>query len=259
MDRLKKTTLQSGMLFQPNDSLSCESMKGTLCENCQVHGIAICASLDETMLRELDSITSDKKLDTNQELVQEGDIKKYVFTLRSGMLRLVSTLFDGRRQISGFIMPGEFIGLIAEDYYTQTIEAVIPSTLCVFPRHELDQMMELYPQMRERLFEMTRKSLSRSRENQLLLGRLTPIEKMANFLLMSSKRATESGLIDNPVNLVMNRSDIADHLGLTIETVSRCFSKLKTQGVIRLIDTHTVQLLDRATLQHLSGMRDKPA
>lgn len=254
---MKKTTSQSGMLFQPNTSLSCETMKGTLCENCQVHGIAICASLDEAMLRELDNITQDKKLDTNQILVQEGDIKKYVFTLRSGMLRLVSTLFDGRRQISGFIMPGEFIGLIAEDYYTQTIEAVIPSSLCVFPRSELEQMMGLYPQIRDRLLDMTRKSLSRSRENQLLLGRLTPIEKMANFLLMTSRRATESGLMDNPVNLVMSRSDIADHLGLTIETVSRCFSKLKTQGIIKLIDTHTVQLLDRGALQTLSGMRDK--
>lgn len=229
---------------------------GTVCEGCQVHELAICASLDEAMLHELSSITSDKLLAANDVLVEEGALKKYVYTLRTGMLRLVTVLPDGRRQVTGFLMPGDFLGLIDDEYYTQTVEAVTASSLCCFRRDMLDKVMAQYPVMRDKLLEMTRKSLARARKTQLLLGRLTPLEKVANFLLISSRRAGENGLSENPVHLLMNRSDIADHLGLTVETVSRSFSKLKAQGLIRLVESNLVYIIDKPTLCDVAGARD---
>lgn len=101
--------------------------------------------------------------------------------------------------------------------------------------------MDRFPKLKERLYQMTREALRTARDNQLVLGRLAPVEKLASFLLVLAARTEKRGGKTNLVHLSMNRTDIADYLGLTIETVSRSFTKLKTQGLIQLIDSNTVE------------------
>lgn len=232
------------------------NLKKAVCENCSVRDRAICASLDDKMFASLNHIRTDKTIKANQVLFEEGDNRKFVYTLREGMLRLVTSLSDGRRQILGFLAPGDFIGLIDERCYTQTAEAVVESRLCCFRKDALDEVMEKSPEMRHTLLCMTRRSLKEARENQFLLGRMTPLEKMASFLVICSRRAREAGLPDNPVHLAMNRTDIADYLGLTVETVSRSFSKLKAQGLIRLVETNLVYIAKMDALCFVTGSHD---
>lgn len=215
--------------------------------------MAICAALELDEIGALESAMSASKLDANQILVDEGSPRRRVFTLTSGMLRLSLSLADGRRQITGFLMPGDYLGLADDDVYSQTAEAVMPSALCSFSVGEMERLTERYSLLKDRLHMMTRRALRQARESQMVLGRLAPSEKVASFLLMMSVRAAEHGLPESPVHLPMTRADIADYLGLTIETVSRTFTKLKTQGLIRLPDPHAVEIVDKRLLGAVAG------
>ncbi|MBV2142690.1 helix-turn-helix domain-containing protein [Falsochrobactrum sp. TDYN1] len=216
--------------------------------------MAVCAALDDRDLGALEAIMSSKQLDANELLVEEGEPKRRVFSLTSGMLRIYTLLPDGRRQIAGFLVPGDYLGLADDDVYSQSAEAVVPSALCAFSAREMDELMESFPRLKERLYQMTRDALRTARDNQLVLGRLAPVEKLASFLLVLAARTEQHGGKADLVHLLMNRTDIADYLGLTIETVSRSFTKLKTQGLIQLLDANTVEILSRRSLTVVAGM-----
>nr|WP_210340028.1 helix-turn-helix domain-containing protein [Brucella melitensis] len=217
--------------------------------------MAVCSALDDGDLAALEAIMTSKKLDTNEMLVEEGEPKLRDYSLTSGMLRIYTSLPDGRRQIAGFLFPGDFLGLADDEVYSLSAEAVVPSALCAFSAKEMERLMERFPKLKERLYQMTRLALRTARDNQLVLGRLAPVEKLASFLLVLSARAEKRGeKPTNPVHLLMNRTDIADYLGLTIETVSRSFTKLKTQGLIQLRDANTVEILSRRSLAVVAGL-----
>ncbi|NIX78113.1 Crp/Fnr family transcriptional regulator [Microvirga terricola] len=224
------------------------------CLNCDVRRKAVCSALKDDEVGELERVMSFVKLEANQILLEEGEPRRRVYSLTSGMLRLSLALPDGRRQITGFLMPGDFLGLADDDTYSQTAEAVIPSGLCSFSVRDMDQLMERFPHLKDRLHLMTRAALRQARETQMILGRLAPSEKVASFLLIMSNRAAAHGLPESPVHLPMTRTDIADYLGLTIETVSRTFTKLKTQGLIHLPDPHSVEIADKARLATVAGI-----
>lgn len=223
------------------------------CADCDVRTMAVCSALADDEVGALERIMTATKLGTNEMLVQEGDPRRKVFTLTGGMLRLSVDLPDGRRQITGFLLPGDYLGLADDETYSATVEAVEPSTLCAFPVQQMEALMERYPKLKDKLFRLTRTALRHARENQMILGRLAPVEKLASFILMLSQRCADHRLSDNPVRLAMGRGDIADYLGLTVETVSRSFTKLRNQRLIDLPDAHTVKILDRRALEAVAG------
>ena len=223
------------------------------CLDCEVRKQAICAALDDSEVGALEAIMMATALEPNQTLVYEGDPRQRVFSLTTGMVRLSTLLPDGRRQITGFLMPGDYIGLADDETYSQTAEAVAASNLCSFPVPQMDALMERYPRLKDRLHVMTREALKRARDNQIVLGRLAPVEKVASFLLVMARRAAEIGRASEFVELPMTRTDIADYLGLTIETVSRSFTKLKNQNLIQLPDPHRVAIVDRHLLEAVAG------
>lgn len=188
----------------------------SVCADCDVRRMAVCAALSDDDLGALEAIMTSRKLQANEMLVEEGEPKKKVFSLTSGMLRIYTSLPDGRRQIAGFLFPGDYLGLADDAVYSQSAEAVVPSVLCAFYAKEMDELMERFPKLKERLYHMTREALRAARDNQLVLGRLAPVEKLASFLLVMAARAEKFGEKPNRVHLPMNRTDIADYLGLTI-------------------------------------------
>lgn len=216
--------------------------------------MAVCSALRDDEVGELERAMSFVAIEANDTLVEEGDPRKRVYSLTSGMMRLSMALPDGRRQITGFLMPGDFLGLADDDTYVQTAEAVVPSALCSFSVRDMERLTEQFPNLKDRLHQMTKAALRQARETQMILGRLAPSEKVSSFLLIMSSRAAAHGLPESPVHLPMTRTDIADHLGLTIETVSRTFTKLKTQGLIRLPDPHSVEILDKQRLAAVAGI-----
>lgn len=205
-------------------------------------------------LDRLERITSPIALLANQMLLCQGDARSKVYSMTSGMLRLFTDLPDGRRQIAGFLLPGDYLGLDDDDIHAHSAEAVVASQLCAFPFREMDVLISEFPTLKDRLHRMTRAALRQARDNQLVLGRLTPLEKLASFLLMFEARSNLPGSPGRPLHLVMSRTDIADYLGLTIETVSRSFTRLKLQGVIRLPEAHLVEILRKDALAELAGI-----
>jgi len=230
------------------------SATSKICFGCDVRKLAICAALDDIDLGALEGIMTSKSLATNAILVEEGDVKARVYSLTSGMLRISTLLADGRRQIVGFIMPGDYIGLADDEIYLHTIEAVTPSELCSFSTVEMEGLMDKFPRLKDRLQQMMKATLRAAHNNQLVLGRLAPVEKLASFLLVLAMRSEQRGGKLNIVHLPMSRTDIADYLGLTIETVSRSLTKLKTQGLIQMRDVSTIEILARRALIAVSGM-----
>ena len=196
------------------------------CRACNTRKQEICAALDDSQVGALEAILPATKLESNCTLVHEGNPRLRVYSLTAGMLRLSTLLPDGGRQITGFLMPGDYLGLADDDSYSQTVQAVVPSNLCSFPVAKMDSLMEQFPRLKDRLYVMTREALRQARDSQILLGRLAPVEKVASFVLVTARRAADMGRSSDVVELPMTRNDIADYLGLMIETVSRSFTKL---------------------------------
>ena len=224
---------------------------GHPCLDCAVRRLAICGILKNQELREFKTSGATVKRAVGETIFFEGDDASYVYNLTSGVLRLSKLLPDGRRQIAGFLFPGDFLGITMEDEHAFTAEAITPSTLCQFSRARFDAFVDTHPHLERRLYAIAAQELAAARQQLVLLGRKTAAERVASFLLMLADRyePTLDALSASEVVLPMSRSDIADYLGLRIETVSREISSLKASRLIRLTTTHNIQLLDRARLE----------
>lgn len=185
----------------------------------------------------------------NAEIYAEGEASGYVYKVISGVVRVSKLLPDGRRQISAFHLPGEMFGFEAEDVHHVSAEAVVPTKVIAF---KWDGVLNTDRQsasfMRE-LLNLTVLGLRHTQNLLLLLGRKSALERLAAFLLEMDARTGSEHVLD----LAMPRHDIADYLGLTLETVSRMFAELKEMGMIRLESARRVHLLDTAKLKAMSA------
>lgn len=184
-------------------------------------------------------------------LFSEGDEAEGVFEVVSGTLRLYKVLIDGRRQIIGFVSGGQLLGLAAQRQYLCTAEAVTPLTLRRYQRPAFERRIDEEPGLARRLLTAVSNELRMAQDQMVLLGRKSASEKVASFLL--SLAAHEDGEHDDHVDLPMGRGDIADYLGLTVETVSRTFTRLKSDGLIALPTPASVEILDLEQLADLAA------
>lgn len=220
---------------------------GHPCQGCEVRDTAVCGILDCDNLEQLKNLGWTLKLAPGQALFHEGDPVTRVFTLTRGTLKLYKLLADGRRQVTGFMHPGDFLGISVDDEHAFSAEALEPAQLCWFPRNRFDDFVEQHAPMERELYRIAAHELAAAQEQFVLLGRKTATERIASFILRLSERSNA-----NTVHLSMSRSDIADYLGLTKETVSRVLSALKRERVIRLDALDEIRILDRAMLQELA-------
>ncbi|HEY5598938.1 MAG TPA: cyclic nucleotide-binding domain-containing protein [Kiloniellales bacterium] len=228
---------------------------GTLpspCAACSVRHLTLCAALEESEVQEVAAIVSTLEVGAGEPLIAEGQPAAHVFNVTSGAVKIYKLLVDGRRQMTGFLFPGDFLGLANDETYAYSAEAVTASSVCRFPRRKLEALLRKYPRMERRLLSMASHELAAAQEQMLLLGRKTAREKIASFLLMLSRRAAQRELPDDPVSVLMSRNDIGDYLGLTTETVSRTFSDLKGKGIIELLPAGKVRLARRQDLEAIA-------
>ncbi len=204
------------------------------CSACSVRHLTVCAALDESELAEVSAISKTIELAAGGPLFDEGEKASNLYNVTAGTIKIYKLLSDGRRQVTGFLFPGDFVGLANESLYAYSAEAVTVCTVCRFSRRELEPLLDRHPKMERRLLGMASHELAAAQEQMLLLGRKTAKEKIASFLLSLSQRAQDRGQSGNPVTLAMSRTDIGDFLGLTTETVSRTFTHLRSAGVIVL-------------------------
>ena len=201
----------------------------------------------------LDRVASIRRYAPRELVCQQADATDAAFYVVQGELKLYKLTPDGRRQIIAFLGKGEFIGFACGDEYSYSAEALTSVVVGRLPRRRLEQMAAESPALAARLFASARRELAFAHDQLLVLGRMTPLEKLASFLTRLSECEERRGGDPEHLSLSMSRLDIADHLGLTIETVSRCFTKLRKLGLIQLARAADVIIRDPNRLSDLAS------
>ena len=180
------------------------------------------------------------------EIFGEREPAEYVYQVMTGAVRSYKLLSDGRRQIGAFHLTGDIFGLEIGSAHRFTAEAIVDTTVQLMKRRSLDLVARNDVVVARNLLSMTTNNLRHAEDHMLLLGRKTSLERVAAFLIEMDKRSTAAGILALP----MCRRDIADYLGLTLETVSRALSRLHALGVLGFLGNNQRQivLLDREKL-----------
>jgi CRP/FNR family nitrogen fixation transcriptional regulator len=189
--------------------------------------------------------------EAGQEVVGEGDPTENFFLVMRGLFRAVKFTPDGRRQVFAFYMPGDLCGLEPDGEHKLTIEAVASAAMAVLPRHVCRLGMNNDPRLNAALFDGATRALTLSIDHMMMIGRSSAEERLAWFLMMLAARS--GGPKAQALDLAMQRQDIADYLGLTIETVSRTFTLFRDRGLVRLPHKRRVQILRPDALARLAA------
>jgi len=184
----------------------------------------------------------------NAEIYGEDEPAEYLYKVVSGAVRTYRVLHDGRRQIGAFLLPGDMFGLEAGATHTTSAEAIADSVVLVIKRSAVIALAERDAEVARQLWTLTAKELGRAQNHMLVLVRNAQ-ERIASFLLEMAERAPGADSVELP----MSRQDIADYLGLTIETVSRTLTQLEAAAAIALPSSRRVVLRNRSALTRLNG------
>jgi CRP/FNR family transcriptional regulator len=222
------------------------------CATCEVRHTSVCDAIPEAYLGRLGASAIGGVARPGTLFIEEFDQATAFFNITSGTARLYKLLPDGRRQITGFATGGNFLGLAVSDTYAFSAEAVDTVRYCRFPRARLRALISDFPLMEERLMKVASRELVAAQEQMLLLGRKSARERVASFLMAQSRLGASSGASEIRFVLPMARGDIADYLGITIETVVRTLKKLRDERMIEVTNTSEVVIRDRTALRHLA-------
>ena len=223
------------------------------CADCPVRPITICRGLDAPTLAGMRALGKMQRLKPEQAVFHEGDAAKRVFMVTQGALKLYTLLADGRRQVTGFMFPGDFLGISIDDEYAFTAEALVRSELWWFTRETFDRFVEDHPKIERELYRLAANELAAAQSQMVLLGRKTAAERLASFFLsLVERQELVVGEKQSEFDLPMSRLDIADYLGLTKETVSRMLAHLRNRKLIRLMSQDRVEILDRSELREMA-------
>lgn len=223
------------------------------CRHCGAREFNICQALDAAQQDRLFALATRLQLGKRDRLFTAGDPARHVYNLTEGTVAVSRSLADGRRQILGFLLPGDFLGLEPGESHRCDAEALTEAKVCRFERTTFDAFLQDNPEVALRLLRIASSDLAQAARHELLLGRKTAVERIATFLLDLRDRSGARHLRTHPLALPMTRSEIADYTGLTIETVSRVLGRLKSGKLIELVGASAVRLLDDAELERLSG------
>ena len=191
-----------------------------------------------------------RTLSKAEEVFAEGDAADFFYKVVSGTVRSYKLLNDGRRQIDEFHLAGDIFGLETGEAHRVSADAVDAATIVAFRRRRFETLAHDDPALGDQIMASMMRSLERAHDHMMLLGRKTAHEKVASFLLDMARRTSNKDSFDLP----MQRTDIADHLGLTIETVSRTLTQFARQGLIRLqAGSRSVDLCNVAALRQLDA------
>jgi CRP/FNR family transcriptional regulator len=228
----------------------------TDCATCVVRNRAICASLNPAELAALGKMGRRQKVRQGQTLLWEGDGAPVVANVLEGVLKLVVSTADGREQIVGVVFPSDFIGRPFGKESPYSVTAMTDAEVCIFNRNNFDDFASTHPDLQQKLLRRTLDELDRARHWMMLLGRKSASEKVASFLLEMSERLSgqgcQSGARDG-FELPFGRQQIADILGLTIETTSRQLTRMRADGVVDLPSRREIVINDRAAMEDMAG------
>ena len=228
----------------------------TDCASCVVRNRAICASLDAEELALLGKLGRNHRVKAGQTLLWEGDDAPVVANVLDGVLKLVLAAADGREQIVGVVFPSDFIGRPFGKESPYSVTAMTDAEVCIFNRKSFDDFASAHPDLQHKLLRRTLDELDRARHWMMLLGRKSAEEKVASFLLEMSERLSGQGCnsgAQSGFELPFGRQQIADILGLTIETTSRQLTRMRAAGLLDLPSRREIVINDRAAMEAIAG------
>jgi CRP-like cAMP-binding protein len=196
--------------------------------------------------------SSAKTIRSNEPLFCEGDKATNVYEVLEGVLCCYKIFADGRRQVISFAFPGDLVGFGHGNEYRFDCDAISEARVSVIPQTSLLRAVAERPELGERLLQLATSEVASMQDHSFLLGRKSAIEKISSFLLSLAKRANEGEGDSTRFQLPMTRADIADFLGLTVETVSRTMTKLRLKKIIDLPNPATFVVNDMAALRDMA-------
>jgi CRP/FNR family transcriptional regulator len=234
------------------------------CDTCAVRHRALCGVLQPDELQRINQIAFRKTFAPNELILSDREAPDFFGNIISGVVKLSKVIPDGRQQIVGLQFASDFIGRPFAARNPFFAEAASTVEICCFRKKPFEDLVRDIPDLEHRLFQHTLDELDAAREWMVLLGRKSAEERIASFLVMVVQRATLIGCgshIQHPgigvgavnIDLPLTRAEIADYLGLTIETVSRQFTRLKQRGVILLKSGRQISIPDYDTLMDVAG------
>lgn len=232
------------------------------CDACSVRQRAVCGALTREELTYLNKMARHRSIPAGQVILSDEEPADFVGIITSGAIKLTKTLSDGRQQIVGLQFASDFLGRTYNDHNHFFAEAATDVEICSFMRDDFEQMLKKFPELENRLFQNTLDELDAARDWMLLLGRKTAEEKVASFLYMLAQKSTLSGCVHSSATsfatftLPITRTDMADYLGLTIETVSRQITRLKTSKTISITGNREFLVPDMNKLAQVAGHDD---
>ncbi|HEB58565.1 MAG TPA: fumarate/nitrate reduction transcriptional regulator Fnr [Gammaproteobacteria bacterium] len=219
-----------------NQIVNLKTLK-TTCQACSLSELCLPRSLDDGEMVKLDDIVQRKRpIKKGEYLFQVGQPFRSLFAVRSGSVKVFLPTPSGEEQIVGFHMPGELLGLDAMEHETHSCSAVAleTTTVCELPYQNMQDLCHEIPGLNHQFMSLVSKEIGSEHEMLLMLGKKMADVRLAAFLLNLSCRFRTRGFSPNEFNLSMSRHDIANYLGLAVETVSRLFTRFQDDGMIEV-------------------------
>jgi CRP/FNR family transcriptional regulator len=230
-----------GEKLETAEKLCKASERPRSCDLCDVRGSSICADLGPREFAHVEKTMARRNVAKNKTLMVEGEPNDALYIVVDGSFRLSKVLEDGRRQVTGFLFRGDFAGVRATDTSAYTAEALEDSSVCIFPHRYLDEIAIDAPGVKDRLIARGQTEYHKAQDHIVLLGKKTAEERVVSFIeLISRTIGVNQGGDRRLVPLPMPRQDIADYLGLRLETLSRTLASLKADGRIIELSRHSV-------------------
>lgn len=226
--------------------------EGEVCGACGSRVAGLCRPLDAASLDDVLAETEQFALAPRHMLFNEGDRAGHVFTLVHGTAKLTRLLPDGREQVLGFRFAGDVVGYTGADHYPFAAQLLTAGQVCRLDRRKLDGLLRRYPALERRLLDLCMQELAATQDQLVTVGRRTAEARVAAFLLSlaeAGRRRNQAGAV---LDMPMTRSDIADFLGLTLETVSRTLTAFRRRGWVREPGHARIELVRRDALMELT-------
>lgn len=235
------------------------------CSSCGARHLSLCSAVSVEQLAALELHSHLFDFAEGATLFDQGDVPEFIYTVVEGCIRLTTDLPDGRRQVHGFPRPGDYFGLTPQPYYDYAASALTPSRVCKISISGFEFLLTEMRPFNQNMHLRDERMLCSARAHAMALGRKTALERVAGFLVETLQHPAHStvdpttGVLQavpptpTELNLPMTRADIADYLGLTVETVSRSLSQLRRSGLIEFLSGNVIRVPKPVALEQATG------
>lgn len=237
------------------DSKRCNHDFSVSCSDCRLSSICLPIALQTEEIDQLDEIIQrNKPLHKGEHLFRVNDGFSSVYAVRSGTLKAYTITDNGQEQVTGFYFPGEIVGMdgISKNQHVSSAKALETAAVCEIPFEKLGDLSMQIPSLQRHFFQLMSHEITEDQQLITLLSKNTAEERIASLLLSISSRNSRRKLSAVSLRLPMSRTDIGNYLGLTVETVSRIFSRLQKQGVLN-VENKEITILDVDALRSMAN------